>query len=145
MLAGPGEPGREGGAEAGGFEARGGELVEGVPGEADPRLRGREGLAGGDAFDVQGEDQVELGLLLALLEEAVFAAAEEGAGLGGEAKLLQDLPFEGLARGLPEINMPAGQVGDAGLASETEQQLVLLHADAASNDFDLVFHGKTIA
>lgn len=56
MLAGVGEPVVKAGAEAGGFEAGSGELVEGMPREADPVLCGGEGLVRRDAFDGQFKD-----------------------------------------------------------------------------------------
>lgn len=56
MLAGMGEPVLKAGAKAGGFEAGRGELVEGVPFEADPVLCGGEGFVRGDAFDGQFKD-----------------------------------------------------------------------------------------
>jgi len=113
MPTGVDEPGREGGAEVGGFEASGGELIEGVPFETDPLFRRGEGFSGGDALDGQLEDQVDLGFLLTLLKEAMFTAAQEMAGLRGAAELLPDLAHQGLAGGFAEINMAAGQVGDA--------------------------------
>ncbi len=56
MLAGVGDPVGEDGGEAGGFEAGGRELVEGMPFEADPVLCGREGLVRGDAIDGEFEN-----------------------------------------------------------------------------------------
>lgn len=120
MLARAGEPVGEDGAEAGGLETGGCELVEGMPFEADPVLCGGERLVRGDSVDSQFKDEVDLRLLFAVLYEVMLATPEEASGLGGAAELFLYLAHQSLAAGFTEINVSARQVGDAGFASEAE-------------------------
>ncbi|MEI6644725.1 MAG: hypothetical protein WCP12_01655 [bacterium] len=136
MLAGVGEPVLKNGTEVGGFETGRGDLVEGVPLEADPVLCGGERLVRGDSVDGEFEDQVDFRFRLAVLDEGMLTTAKEASGLGGVAELLLNFAHKSLATGFTEINVSARQVGDSGFASIAEQKLIVHYAGATCDHFN---------
>ncbi len=137
MLARVVEPVGQAGAEVGGFKAGGGELVEGVPFEADPVFCGGEGLVRREALDGQLKDQIDLGLLFAVLDKALLAAAKEAARLRSATELFLNLAHQGLAGGLAEVDVATWQVGDTRLLAKAEQNLVLHDADSTGDHFNV--------
>ena len=104
-----------------------------------------QGSAAGRGGDVEAEDEVDLAVTFAALDEGVFGDGEEVAGGGVQAEFFLDFTDEGLSAGLVELDVSAGEVGAAAFGGFAEEDVAIADADAAGDGLDVgVFVGHSV-